>query len=74
MEIPIGSRRRFLSVYGVDPGRWAKRYGITPFTAKCGGCGRELTTSVPIFFRSWRGLAAPACECGNEDTPYCVML
>lgn len=74
MDVPIGSRRRFLSVHGVDPRKWAERHGITPFAAKCTVCGRELVTTVPIAFKSWRGLAAPKCECGNEDTPYCVTL
>lgn len=63
----------FVAVLGVDPTRWAKRYGIEPFSHACSSCGQLLTTSIPIAFESLRGLLAPTCSCGDENTPYCFV-
>lgn len=68
------NRVRFFSVHGSNPVRWAKRNGLEPFTHPCSECGKELTTTVPIAFASWRGLSCPPCECGNENVPYCIGL
>ncbi len=67
-------RRHMLAVHGADPVRWAKRHGIEPFTAPCYVCERPLTTSVPFAYGRLRGLKAPACECGDERGPYCVVM
>lgn len=64
---------RFLIVYGIDPIKWADRFGLLPFTAPCDKCGASLTTSLPFFYSSLRGLRAPQCSCGNKRTPYCVV-
>lgn len=64
---------RFLAVLGMDPKKWAARYDIEPFSAPCGVCGATLTTSVPFFQSSLRGLRSPKCSCGNVHTPYCVV-
>lgn len=70
---PFMDSSRFLYLHGVDPEAWAKRHEITPYTGPCGQCGRELTTSLPFVQGTLRGLRAPPCECGNEQTPYCVV-
>lgn len=67
------NRSRFLVVLGANAARWAARYGIEPFSQPCSKCGALLTTSVPFACDSLRGLLAPRCECGNEQTPYCVV-
>lgn len=64
---------QFLSMFGADPARWAKRFSLDPFTAPCGECGAPLETTVPIACGDLRGLRAPACKCGNVHTPYCVV-
>lgn len=66
-------RRRFLFVHGVSAEEWARRYDIAPFTHPCHDCGRPLTTSRPFAAGKMRGLAAPPCECGLEETPYCAV-
>lgn len=66
-------RDRFMKVLGGDPAKWANRYGIEPFTHPCRECGLYFTTSIPIARGTLRGLIAPVCECGNADTPYCVV-
>ena len=67
------NRERFLVVRGVSPERWAERYGMEPFDLACSECGAVMTTSIPFAFETLRGLLAPACACGNADTPYCVV-
>ena len=66
-------RERFLFVHGIDAAQWAARFEIEPSTHPCYLCGEPLTTSVPFAIESLRGLAAPACACGNQNTPYCVV-
>lgn len=66
-------RRRFLIVHGADAARWAKRFGIEPFSHPCRRCGALLTTSVPFAYKTLRGLLAPSCACGNQGTPYCMV-
>lgn len=65
--------RGFLLVLGMDPKKWAARFGIEPFTTPCDACGEALTTSIPFFFETLRGLVAPDCSCGNKNTPYCLV-
>lgn len=67
------TRDHFLLVHGQDPDEWARRYGIEPFTHPCSRCDAPLTTTVPFACGSLRGLLAPACSCGNTQTPYCVV-
>jgi hypothetical protein len=62
-------RSAWLLVHGADPVRWAKRYGIEPFTAPCYGCDAPLTTSIPFACENLRGLVAPACGCGTDARP-----
>lgn len=67
-------RSKLLACHGVNPERWADRWGIEPFTAACQDCGATTITSVPFACGELRGLMAPPCEaCGNEVTPYCVV-
>jgi hypothetical protein len=66
------NRNSFKLVLGQDPKAWMDRYGIQPFTLKC-GCGADMTTSIPAFDGQLRALMAPPCACGNTDTPYCVV-
>jgi hypothetical protein len=67
------SRGSFLRVLGVDAEAWAKRYGITPFTAPCSACGGPCTTSIPFFAAGFRGLMSPPCACGVTRTPYALV-
>lgn len=67
------NRHRFLVVFGMDADHWAARYGIEPFDVPCHVCGERLTTSQPFAYDSLRGLLAPRCVCGNDETPYCVV-
>jgi hypothetical protein len=67
------ARSRVLVIHGQDPEAWAERYGIEPFSYPCSDCGKDLTTTVPFALGELRGLFAPACSCGNEQTPYCVV-
>lgn len=67
-------RRRWLIAYGVDPVRWARRWGIEPFSYPCSLCGVELATTLPFVVGDLRGLVAPPCTCGNQRTPYAVIL
>jgi len=67
------NRSRFLFPIGTDPQRWAERYDLTPFTGPCSDCGAMLTTTLPFVNGDLAGLAAPGCECGNENTPYCMI-
>lgn len=66
------NRAKFMVVHGADPGRWAARYGIEPFTHPC-RCGLPCTTSIPFFRGRLRGLLSPTCPCGNDRTPYCAV-
>lgn len=63
-----------LYVYGVTVERWTRRHGVEPFSHPCFKCGRLLTTSIPFMQGRVPGLQAPTCECGNEQTPYAVVL
>ena len=63
-----------LTVYGVSAAEWTMRYGIEPFSSPCGDCGRILTTSLPFVEGVLRGLRAPACECGQDQAPYVLLL
>lgn len=67
-------RPGFLHVLGASAEEWAERHGIEPFAHPCGMCGAVLETSIPFTCREGPGLVAPACECGNVLTPYCVLL
>lgn len=70
----ITHRARWLiAAQGVDPVRWARRWGIEPFTFPCSQCERDLTTSIPFAVGALRGLVAPRCACGNYLTPYAVV-
>jgi hypothetical protein len=67
------NRSRFLRVLGMDPKRWCDRFGIAPFSQPCDSCGRTMTTSIPFACGTLRGLLAPACVCGNQYPPYCIV-
>lgn len=62
-----------LSGFGIDCDKWAKRYGLEPFSAPCDSCGAVLKTTIPIAVGSLRGLRAPMCTCGCGRPPYCVV-
>lgn len=64
---------RFLTVHGVCPKAWAKRYDLLPFTHPCDACGEPLTTTLPFAQGQLRGLRAPTCSCGNKQTPWCLV-
>lgn len=70
---PIPIREQLLRAFGVDPVRWARRFGLVPFTCPCSGCGAPRTTTIPCASGTFRGLIAPVCPCGSDDTPYCVV-
>lgn len=63
----------FLNVLGADPNEWADRWGLIPVTEPCSECGKRLTTTIPFVQEQLRGLRCPACKCGNEKTPFCVV-
>lgn len=67
------NRESFLRIHGIDSVAWAARFGIEPFSMQCERCGAEMVTSIPIAQGQLRGLIAPECECGNSDTPYCIV-
>ena len=66
-------RENFLIAHGACPKSWAKKYDIEPFDLDCSKCGETMTTSLPFTVGQFRGLVAPQCYCGNEDTPYCIV-
>lgn len=73
-------------VHGVTVEAWTRRHGVEPYSHPCSKCGRLLTTSLPFVdvarWGDWSGeivgrvygLHAPVCICGNERTPYVVVL
>lgn len=67
------NRKRFLLVYGVSAESWAQRHDLEQYTRPCSQCGAMLTTSIPFASGTLRGFTAPACTCGNENTPYVVV-
>lgn len=73
----IRSRKRkrqpmdLLYAYGVDPKKWAARFGIEPFTAPCQDCGVVRETVLPLVIGPFRGLAID-CPCGSH-VPYCFV-
>ena len=69
------NRKNFVRVLGVDPRDWARRFGIEPFYAECCECGAPTVTTVPFtsINGELRGLLSPECECGNQNTPYCMV-
>jgi hypothetical protein len=63
-----------LTVLGVDPVRWAERWGIEPFSHPCNTCGAVRTASIPFVRGTLRGLYSPPCACGDRSwTPYCMV-
>jgi hypothetical protein len=65
---------KFLLILGADPEKWAARYAIEPVGYPCGRCGTVLTTTIPFACGQFRGLIAPQCACGNEESPlYCFV-
>jgi len=63
-----------LYVHGVSAERWTARYGVEPFSHPCSQCGEMLTTSLPFVQGRIHGLAAPPCKCGNDCTPYAILM
>lgn len=68
-----------LFVHGVTAEQWTKRHGVVPFTSTCSECGRPATADQPFVQKlddahTLHGLAAPPCACGNERTPYALLL
>lgn len=66
--------QRFLIVHGMDAEKWAKRYDLEPFSHSCSKCGVMLTTTLPIALGQLRGLMAPRCDCGNQESPVYVVV
>lgn len=62
---------QMLYIYGINPKRWASRFGIEPITAPCQNCGKLIETTLPLIFESFRGLAID-CSCGSH-VPYCFV-
>lgn len=62
-----------LIAHGFNPLRWAKRWGLKPFTYPCFKCGDAATTTIPFACNDLRGLIAPTCRCGHDRPPYCVV-
>jgi hypothetical protein len=58
-------------VYGINPKRWAVKFGIEPITAPCQNCGKVAETTLPIVMGPYRGLAID-CPCGSH-VPYCFV-
>ena len=78
-EIGMSKRRKYrpsvrFKVHGVSVTAWTKRYKVEPFSSPCSECARTLTTTLPFVQNGVHGLMAPKCECGNERTPYVVLL
>lgn len=67
------NRAGFLRVLNQDPKRWSSRHGVEAFTIECRFCGVDMVTSIPFAYGKLRGLIAPVCECGNDDTPYAIV-
>lgn len=67
------NRNSFLRIYGISIERWAMRHDLELYTRPCSRCGALLETSIPFATGTFRGLVAPACECGNENTPYVLV-
>lgn len=67
------TRSRWLFVHGVTTAEWCERWDLEPYTRECGECGRPCTTTEPFAVGELRGLASPPCECGNVNTPYCLV-
>jgi len=67
------NRKRFLRIHGISAETWAQRHDLDQYARPCSRCGAMLTTSIPFASGTLRGLAAPACVCGNENTPYVVV-
>lgn len=66
------NRVRFVrAIQGVDPARWAARWGLIPFDVRC-RCGHPQRTSIPFAVGDVRGLVAPPCACGALP-PYCAV-
>lgn len=66
-------RATFLLILNADPDRWAKRYGIAPFTQPCARCGAPSATSIPFAAGDNRGLIAPVCACKHPTPPYALV-
>jgi hypothetical protein len=67
------NRSRFLIIHGITTKSWCARHDLEPYTRPCSRCGAGLTTTIPFAVGQMRGLMAPVCSCGNENTPYCVV-
>src|SRR4051794_14752016 len=72
-RVVIASREKFLTIHGITAERWAARYDIEPFEHPCHECGATLRTSIPFAVGQLRGLMAPPCVCGDQNTPYCLV-
>ena len=67
------NRAKFLVIHGVTAEAWINRWDLVPCTYPCSECGRDCTTSIPFAYKTFRGLMAPPCSCGNDRTPYCLV-
>ena len=61
-----------LSLVDVDVRAFMRRWGVEPFAAQCPDCLAPVSATIPYARGAQRGLVAPACPCGSEDTPYCI--
>lgn len=67
------NKQTFLLLHNEDPVKWAERFQIEAFEIACKNCGETLKTTIPFFTKEYRGLISPKCNCGNGDTPYCLV-
>lgn len=67
------NRQKFLIIHGIDVEKWAKKHELEQFECPCSQCGQVLKASLPFVYGQLRGLVAPQCDCGNKNTPYCVV-
>ena len=50
---------------------WCEKYDLKPITRTCRGCGKELTTTIPVATRMCRGLTSEPHGC---DSSYDLVM
>lgn len=53
---------------------WCKKYELQPSTSNCIHCNTQISTTVPAFGKSWRGLVVPQCLCGKTTNFKKIVL
>ena len=57
----------------VSLAEWITKFpGLEPQEATC-GCGKKGTTTQPVIFTDWVGLAMPKCSRCGDDAPGLVV-